>query len=66
MPEGFCERAWPDIRHEVAMVMYEATDPWIETPGVAVTCCNVGLRPVIFRIERVTDAEPDVVEQTAA
>jgi len=55
MPEGFCERAWPDIRHEVAMVMYGATVPWIEQPGVAITCCNDGLRPVIFRIERVRE-----------
>ena len=55
MPEGFCERAWPDIRHEVAMVMYEATVPWIEKPGMTITCCNDGLRPVIFRIERIAD-----------
>ena len=52
MPEGFCERAWPDIRHEVAMVMYEATVPWITAEGFTITCCNDGLRPVIFRIER--------------
>jgi len=57
MPEGFCERAWPDIRHEVAMVMYEARVPWIEEPGVTITCCNDGLRPVVFKIERV-DEQP--------
>ncbi len=54
-PAGFCERAWPDIRHEVAMVMYNATVPWIERPGVTITCCNDGLRPVVFEIERVGD-----------
>jgi uncharacterized repeat protein (TIGR04076 family) len=52
-PDGFCERAWPDIRHEVAMVMYGATVPWIEDPGFTITCCNDGLRPVIFKIERI-------------
>ena len=54
-PDGFCERAWPDIRHEIAMVMYNATIPWIEQPGVTITCCNDGLRPVIFRIERIAE-----------
>jgi uncharacterized repeat protein (TIGR04076 family) len=52
-PEGFCERAWPDIRHEVAMVMHGATAPWITLTGFAVTCCNDGLRPVIFKIEQI-------------
>ena len=55
MPEGFCERAWPDIHHEVAMVMYGASIPWIEKPGYTITCCNDGLRPVIFLIELVND-----------
>jgi len=54
-PEGFCERAWPNIHHEVAMVMYGATIPWIEQPGYTITCCNDGLRPVIFKIERIGD-----------
>lgn len=54
-PEGFCERAWPDIRHEVAMVMYEATIPWVEKPGHTITCCNDGLRPVTFLIRRIDD-----------
>ncbi len=51
-PEGFCERAWPNIQHEVAMVMYGATVPWIEDPGTTITCCNDGLGPVIFKVER--------------
>jgi len=55
MPNGFCERAWPDIRHEAAMVMYKATVPWVTEQGFTVTCCNDGLRPVIFKIERIED-----------
>ena len=66
MPEGFCERAWPDIRHEVAMVMYGASIPWIEQPGRTITCCNDGLRPVIFLIERVEDDRPDAFERADA
>ena len=56
-PDGFCERAWPDIRHEVAMVMYGSTVPWVAEGRFTITCCNDGLRPVIFRIERVEDGE---------
>ena len=62
-PDGFCERAWPDIRHEVAMVMYGASIPWIEELGYTITCCNDGLRPVIFLIERVEDDEFDAIER---
>jgi len=54
-PDGFCERAWPNIQHEVAMVMYGATIPWIEDPGYTITCCNDGIRPVIFKVERLPD-----------
>jgi len=56
-PAGFCERAWPDIRHEVAMVMYEASVPWVAEGSFTITCCNDGLRTVIFKIERVEDGE---------
>jgi len=45
------------VAEEVAMVMYGATIPWIEQPGYAITCCNDGLRPVLFRIERIGDDE---------
>jgi uncharacterized repeat protein (TIGR04076 family) len=62
-PEGFCERAWPNIHHEVAMVMYGSSIPWIEEPGYTITCCNDGLRPVIFLIERVEDDEIDAIDR---
>jgi len=56
-PEGFCPPAWADIRHEVEMVMHGATPLWIASEGKTVTCCNDGLRPVIFRIERIESEE---------
>ena len=58
-PEGFCPRAWADIRHEVEMVMHGATPLWIAPEGKTVTCCNDGLRPVIFRIERIEGEEDE-------
>jgi uncharacterized repeat protein (TIGR04076 family) len=62
-PDGFCERAWPNICHEVAMVMYGASIPWVAAPGFTITCCNDGLRPVIFLIERVGDDKLDAIER---
>ena len=29
--------------------------PWIDEEGVAISCCTDGMRPVIFRIERIED-----------
>jgi len=56
-PSGFCPRAWHNIRHEVEMVMHGARAPWIAQGTFVITCCNDGLRPVIFRIERVAASE---------
>ena len=41
---------------EVSMVLFDAKVPWIEEPGYTITCCNDGLRPVIFKVERIPDA----------
>jgi len=54
-PEGFCPRAWADVRHEVEMVMHGATAPWIDPGGSTIACCNDGLRSVVFRIERMKE-----------
>ena len=40
MPAGFCSWAWADIH-------------WIREEGVMVSCCTDGLRPVIFKLERI-------------
>jgi len=52
MPEGFCVWAWDDIYKSVLTLRYNGDFPWFTEEGATVTCCTDGLRPVIFRIER--------------
>jgi uncharacterized repeat protein (TIGR04076 family) len=52
-PEGFCDWAWADIHRDIVAVMFGGSYPWIKQPGTAITCCTDGLRPVIFKVERI-------------
>lgn len=56
-PEGFCDGAWRSIYQYVfalanggGMEGFFYND-WTREPGVAVSCCNDGFRPVIFKLE---------------
>ena len=54
MPEGFCYWAWNDIFTVVTTLRYGGSFSKTkdrETPDVS--CCTDGLRPVIFKIERI-------------
>lgn len=57
-PEGFCDEAWKAIYQYVFAMAHGAPDTlwyfsdWIRVPGVAITSCNDGLRPVIFKLEK--------------
>lgn len=53
MPEGFCGWAWSDLYKVVQTLRFHGNFHWYEEPGVSVNCCTDGLRPVIFKIERV-------------
>ena len=53
MPEGFCAWAWADIHRDVIAMMSGASFPWIGKEGVSIACCTDGLRPVVFKIERI-------------
>ncbi len=56
-PEGLCDEAWKAIYQYVFALAHGAPKglwyygDWIRTPGVAIVCCNDGLRPVIFKLE---------------
>ena len=45
-PEGFCEWAWADLRPMIHAVHAGSTTTMI-------SCCTDGLRPVLFKIERI-------------
>ena len=56
-PAVFCDEAWKAMYQYVFALAHGAGKDffyygdWIRTPGVAICCCNDGLRPVIFRLE---------------
>jgi uncharacterized repeat protein (TIGR04076 family) len=53
MPEGFCAWAWADIHRDLTVLACGGDFPWIKEPGVMISCCTDGLRPVVFKLERV-------------
>jgi len=53
MPEGFCNSAWVSIYSNVRLLSFGGDLPWFKEKGVAVNCCIDGLRPVVFKLERV-------------
>lgn len=57
-PEGFCEDAWQAIQYYafgLAMGTPRFYDDWVKDEGVAINCCNDGIRPVIFKLERIDE-----------
>ena len=55
MPDNFCSYAWDAIfRWFVAIRSKADFLQWYEEPGVVLVCCPDGLRPVVFKIERVS------------
>jgi len=53
MPAGFCSWAWADIHRDVVAVFHGANFPWIERKSTIISCCTDGLRPVVFKIEKI-------------
>ncbi len=56
-PEGFCSRAWASIWGDLSVIMCAGNASWINRPGTMITCCNDGLTPVVFKLERVENDE---------
>ena len=52
MPEGFCSWAWADIQKYVLTLARGGNFLGV-TPGIYITCCTDGFRPVVFKLERV-------------
>jgi uncharacterized repeat protein (TIGR04076 family) len=53
MPQGFCPTAWIALSSNIRLLSYGCNFPWIKEEGVTINCCTDGLRPVIFKIERI-------------
>ena len=61
-PDGFCDGAWRSIHQYVFALANGAQhfyfNDWVRQPGVAITCCNDGLRPVFFKLEAMDEEVP--------
>jgi len=55
MPEGFCSWAWADIQRDVIHIALEGDFPWMKQKGTIISACTDGLRPVLFKIERIEE-----------
>jgi uncharacterized repeat protein (TIGR04076 family) len=53
IPKGFCAYAWNTIFGDVKVLAFGGDFPWYAEKGVSISCCSDGLRPVIFKLERV-------------
>ena len=54
MPQGFCTWAWHDIYPEITTLRLGGNFPWINKEGLVYSSCSDGLRPVIFKVERIS------------
>ena len=55
MPEGFCESAWRSIYPSVDVLINGGNYSYFKEKGVSIVCCNDGLRPVVFKVERIEE-----------
>lgn len=52
MPKGFCSWAWADIQRDIVHLAFQGDFPFIKKKGMMISCCTDGLRPVVFKLER--------------
>ena len=54
--EDFCDFAWNDIHKSVLTLMRGGNFcPWMQQPDTMIVCCTDGVRPVVFKLERIDD-----------
>jgi phosphoglycolate phosphatase len=56
MPENFCHWAWADLRKEILAIINGVSYSWYRSPGMAIAGCTDWLKPVYFKIERLSPA----------
>jgi uncharacterized repeat protein (TIGR04076 family) len=60
-PENFCDWAWNDILRFVSVLLTGGNfsegifQGWMANHETMIACCTDGVRPVIFKLERVED-----------
>ncbi|MBM4248402.1 MAG: TIGR04076 family protein [Euryarchaeota archaeon] len=60
-PKGFCEWAWAELFPYIMTLLAGGNfskgmfEGWMKSDNALIICCTDGIRPVIFKIERVDD-----------
>ena len=55
-PENFCDHAWVNIYSLVFTLASNGSFPtWMKNEKSAIGCCTDGIRPVVFKIETLTN-----------
>jgi uncharacterized repeat protein (TIGR04076 family) len=59
IPENFCSWAWNDI-YKVILTLKQGGNfgsswNWMKEDNVLIACCTDGIRPVIFKVERIEE-----------
>ena len=55
-PEGFCAWAWDDLHKGVVTLYHRGRfDPYMKQDNLLISCCTDGIRPVVFKIERIEE-----------
>jgi len=55
IPDGFCSWAWADIHRDIVHLALGGDFFWIKEKGTMLSCCTDGLRPVVFKLERIEE-----------
>jgi uncharacterized repeat protein (TIGR04076 family) len=55
-PEGFCGWAWEDLHKGVLTLMKGGSfKGWMKDDKTLISCCTDGIRPVVFKLERIDE-----------
>ena len=60
-PPGFCDWAWNDILKFVTVLLTggnfskDIFEDWMQDEKTMIACCTDGIRPVVFRLEKIDE-----------
>jgi uncharacterized repeat protein (TIGR04076 family) len=54
-PSGFCAWAFADIQRDITHLRFGGDFPWMKKKGTILSSCTDGVRPVIFKLERIEE-----------
>lgn len=60
-PDGFCSWAWCDISKYLTVLLSSGNfseglfEGWMKDKNTMIACCTDGMRPVIFKLEKLED-----------